>query len=300
LYFSDNAFQVVWIGVSGESLDSLKTEELRKLSQGYGNMMMAVVLIVGLTVGLGVGYFLPGLLGPPPEDVPDDYDIIMDRGTINVGTNSGWPPFEMVNTTTDELEGFDIDLAEYVAADMGVTVNWIDMDFDALIAACTGGTIDMIASATFITRERSAVLQPLVWYIRTNEVIVVKGTSVLEIDELADLDGYNGGVQTGTTEDEGLSAIAGVNETLTRYTLVETMFADLDTGTLDYVFVDEPIVDLYSQVYPGIKIIFTNPAPPTAFYIRYGSDALSAAINSAIAEGFADGTIDALIAKWFG
>jgi ABC-type amino acid transport substrate-binding protein len=260
--------------------------------------MLAVVLIVGLTVGLGVGYFIPGLLAPPPEEVPDDYDIIMDRGSINVGTNSGWPPFEMVNTTTGELEGFDIDLAEYVAADMGVTVNWIDMDFDALIAACQAGTIDMIASATFITRARADVLQPLVWYIRTNEVIVVKGDSVLEIDELADLDGYNGGVQTGTTEDEGLSGLAGVNETLTRYTLVETMFADLDTGTLDYVFVDEPIVNLYGSIY-NIKIIFTNPAPPTAFYIRYGSDRLSAAINSAIAEGFANGDIDEMIAYWF-
>jgi ABC-type amino acid transport substrate-binding protein len=270
------------------------------MSQGYGNTMLAVVLIVGLCVGLGVGYLIPGLIAAPPEEVPDDYDIIMDRGIINVGTNSGWPPFEMVNTTTDELEGFDIDLAEYVAADMGVTVNWIDMNFDALIAACQAGTIDMIASATFITRERTEVLQPLVWYIRTNEVIVVAAGSPIEITDLADLDGYNGGVQTGTTEDEELSVIAGVNDTLSRYTLVETMFADLDGGTLDYVFVDEPIVGLYSSVYPGIQIIFTVNAPPTAFYIRYGSDNLSAAINSAIAEGFADGTIDDLIAKWFG
>ncbi len=276
-------------------------EELRKLSQGYGNTAVVLMLIIGLGVGLGVGYLIPGLITPPPEEIPDDYDVIIARGSINVGTNSGWPPFEMVNTTTDELEGFDIDLAEYVAADMGVTVNWIDMDFDALIAACQAGTIDMIASATFITRARSDVLQPLVWYIRTNEVIVVKGDSTLEIDELADLVGtYDVGVQTGTTEDEGLTAIAGGDETwIHRYTLVETMFADLDAGTLDAVFVDEPIVGLYGSVY-NIKIIFTSPAPPTAFYIRYGSDQLSAAINSAIAEGFADGTIDAMIAKWFG
>ncbi|MHA2141940.1 MAG: ABC transporter substrate-binding protein [Candidatus Thorarchaeota archaeon] len=269
------------------------------MSQGYGNTAIVLMLIVGLGVGLGVGYLIPGLITPPPVVEPDDYDIIMERGSIIVGTNSGWPPFEMVNTTTNELEGFDIDLAEYVAADMGVTVDWVDMDFDALIAACQGGTIDMIASATFITRARADVLQPLVWYIRTNEVIVVKGDSLLEIDELEDLVGLNVGVQTGTTEDEGLSAITGMEATLTRYTLVETMFADLDTGTLDAVFVDEPIVGLYGTVY-NIKIIFTSPAPPTAFYIRYGSDSLSAAINSAIAEGFADGTIDAMIAKWFG
>jgi ABC-type amino acid transport substrate-binding protein len=55
---------------------------------------------------------------------------------------------------------------------------------------------------------------------------------------------------------------------------------------------------LYGQTY-DLKIIFTNPAPPTAFYIRYGNPKLSGALNSAIAEAFADGSLDALIEKWF-
>lgn len=262
------------------------------MSEGSGRAMMSILLVVGLVIGFGVGYLLPGLATPL-----DDYDIITARGTIIVGTNSGWPPFEMVNTTTNELEGFDIDLAELVADYLNVTIDWVDMDFDALIGACQAGSIDMIASATFITAERTAVLQPLCWYIRTNEVIVVKANSSLVIDDLTDLVGYDVGVQTGTVEDEELSDIAGIN--LARYPLVETMFQDLDSGALDAVYVDEPIVGLYSTVY-SIKIIFTVTAPPTAFYIRYGSDRLSAAINSAIAEGFADGTVDELIAYWFG
>lgn len=254
--------------------------------------MMSVLLVIGLVIGFGIGYMLPTITTPR-----DDYDVIMERGTIIVGTNSGWPPFEMVNTTTNELEGFDIDLAQLVADYLGVTIDWVDMDFDALVGACQAGSIDMIASATFITEERCAVLQPLCWYIRTNEVIVVKANSSLEIDDLTDLIGSDVGVQTGTVEDEELSDIAGIN--VVRYPLVETMFQDLDAGALDAVYVDEPIVGLYSTVY-SIKIIFTVTAPPTAFYIRYGSDRLSGAINSAIAEGFADGTVDALIAKWFG
>ncbi|MFW9980102.1 MAG: ABC transporter substrate-binding protein [Candidatus Thorarchaeota archaeon] len=258
---------------------------------GSGKSMLVVMLVVGLVVGFGVGYLVPALV------TPDDYDVIMARGTIIVGTNSGWPPFEMVNTTTNQLEGFDIDLAELVADYLGVTVEWVDMDFDNLIGACQAGTIDMVASATFITEERCAVLQPVTWYIRTNEVIVVKGDSALEIEDLEDLIGLDVGVQTGTVEDEELSAISGI--TLHRYPLVETMFQDLDAGTLDAVYVDEPIVGLYSTAY-SIKIIFTVTAPPTAFYIRYGSDRLAAAVNSAIAEGFADGTVDELIAKWFG
>jgi ABC-type amino acid transport substrate-binding protein len=253
---------------------------------------MSAMLIVGLIVGFGIGYFTPTLIAS------DDYDVIMTRGYIVVGTNSGWPPFEMINATTSELYGFDIDLAEMVGDYLGVNVTYIDMQFDALIAACQGGTIDMIASATFVTPERCAVLQPLEWYIRTNEVIVTK-TTFSALDNMTSLDnltGYDVGVQLGTTEDEELTDITGV--VLHRYPLVETMFEDLDSGALDAVYVDEPIVGLYGGIY-SIKIIFTVTAPPTAFYIRYGSDRLSAAINSAISEGFADGTIDALIAKWF-
>lgn len=255
--------------------------------------MMALMLMVGLIIGFGAGFFAPTLI---PQ--ADDYDKIMARGTIIVGTNSGWPPFEMFNTTTSTLYGFDIDLAELVADYLNVTVEWIDMDFGALIGACQAGTIDMVASATFITAARCAVLQPVTWYIRTNEVIVVKANSTLVIGNLTDLVGYDVGVQTGTVEDEELSAILSETD-LHRYPLVETMFQDLDSGALDAVYVDEPIVGLYSTVYT-IKIIFTVTAPPTAFYIRYGSDRLAAAINSAIAEGFRDGTVDALIAKWFG
>lgn len=259
-----------------------------------GSIRIIAFLVIGLVVGFGIGFLMPSLVTPV-----DDYDTIQARGTIVVGTNTNWPPFEIFNTTTNQLEGFDIDLAEYCADALGVDVEWIDMDFDNLVGACQTGTIDMIASATFITAARCDVLQPLTWYIRTNEVIVTKSNSTLSITGLDDLVGENVGVQTGTVEDEELSDITGMEATLTRYPVVETMFAALDDGTLDAIYVDEPIVGLYSSVY-SVKIIFTVTAPPTAFYIRYGSDRLAGALNAAIADGFADGSVDALIAKWFG
>ena len=259
-----------------------------------GQVRLISFLIIGLVIGMGIGYILPSFIAPV-----DDLDMIQNRGYLIVGTNTNWPPFEIYNTSTGVIEGFDIDLANIVADYLNVTTQWIDMDFDALIGACQSGTIDMIASATFITPARCQVLQPLTWYIRTNEVIVTKSDSNLTISSLEDLVGYDVGAQTGTTEDEELSAISGMEATLTRYPVVETMFQALDAGTLDAIYVDEPIVNLYSATY-SIKIIFTVTAPPTAFYIRYGSDRLSAACNSAISLAFADGSLDALIQKWFG
>jgi len=260
------------------------------------------MLIIGIVVGFGVGWFM----APQAAPAADDFDTITARGTLRVGTNSGWPPFEMFNENTSRLYGFDIDLAELVANStyLNVTVEWVDMAFDALIGACQAGSIDMIASATFVTPERTAVLQPLEWYIRTTEVIVTL-TNYTALNSMTSLDdlaghGYKIGVQTGTTEDEELSDILNATE-LVRYDDVPLMFQDLNYGVLDAIYVDEPIVALYSsQAGYDIIIRFTVPAPPTCFYIRYGSDRLSAAINSAISDMFASGKIDELIAKWFG
>jgi len=263
-------------------------------SDSSAQIRIIAILVIGIVVGFGIGFLMPSLVAPA-----DDLDVIQTRGYMIVGTNTNWPPFEIFNTTTNQLEGFDIDLAELVADYLNVTVQWIDMEFDNLVGACQAGTIDMIASATFITAARCDVLLPVTWYIRTNEVIVTNSTSSLTVTDLEDLVGYNVGVQTGTVEDEELSDITGMEATLTRYPVVETMFQALNDGTLDAIYVDEPIVGLYSTVY-SVKIVYTVTAPPTAFYIRYGSAKFAGAVNSAIAIGFEDGTVDALIAKWFG
>jgi len=138
-------------------------------SGGSLTVRLVAFLVIGIVVGFGIGYLTPTLVAPL-----DDLDMIQARGHIIVGTNTNWPPFEIFNTTTNQLEGFDIDLAKLVADYLNVTAQFIDMEFGNLIGACQAGTIDMIASATFITKDRCDVLQPLCWYIRTNEVVITK------------------------------------------------------------------------------------------------------------------------------
>lgn len=262
---------------------------------------VAAFLVIGILVGSAFGYFLPMLIAPTGYEPTDYLTQIQQRGYMTVGTSSGWPPFEMFNETSGELYGFDIDLVEYIADYLNVTVQWSDMDFGALVGACQTGSIDMIAAATFITPERSEVLAPTQWYIRTNEIVVVKSDSTLEIDELTDLDGYTVGVQTGTVEDEELTELVdeGYDITIERYPRPETMFEDLSSEVLDAVYVDEPVLQVYGEQY-NLKSIFVLRAPPTAFYLRRENQSFLRGVNNAIVQGFEDGSIDQLIEKWFG
>lgn len=260
---------------------------------------IAAFLIVGLVIGLGVGYILPGLMAPPAE-TPDLLTTIQTRGYMVVGTSSGFYPFEMVNVTTSELYGFDIELAEYVADELGVTIQWQDMDFGVLVGACTGGTIDMIAAATFITPERNDELLPSVWYLRANMVIIVKNSSVLTVSSYDDLDGLTVGVQTGTAEDFELldHNDAGGTIDLQEYPYLENMFSDLNSGLLDAIYIDEPVLGQYSALY-DLKVVYTVLAPPMAFYVNYGNPDFYRAVNNAMAKAFETGFVDDLILEYF-
>ncbi len=264
-----------------------------------GRGIAAIALIIGIAVGFSVGWFAPALL--PPAPAPSFIAQIQDRGTLIVGTSSDWPPFEIYNTTTDQYEGFDIDLSDMIADYLNVTVTWVDMDFDALPAACIAGTIDMIAAAMFVTPIRAQQLAHSVPYIRTNQVVIVKGNSTLTITDLEDLEGYDVGVQSGTVEDFDLTDLvdAGVGINLIRYARADIMLADLEAGGLDAAYVDEPVFTVYAGIY-SFKTIFTVPAPPTALFCRWETPDLLQAMNTVILNAFADGTMDALIAQWFG
>ena len=267
-----------------------------KLSSGRQTLL--VYLIIGLVIGFGLGYFVPGLIPEPQSDL---VARIQARGTLIVGTEAGYPPFEMYNTTTQEYYGFDIDIAQLIADDLGVTLVVEDMAFDTLVAACKAGTVDLIIAAMFLTSDRAKELAFSVPYYTANEVMVVNASNPLEIDELADLAGYDVGVQTGTVEhDEVQDAInGGAAIILHTYASVAQMFIDLNSGVLDAVYVDEPVYDVYAELYT-LRTIYKVEAPPMVAYCRWANPDLLAVIDGAITDAISDGTMATLVETWFG
>lgn len=253
----------------------------------------AIVIIVCVVVGFVAGWLFSGFLpGLPRVTLVDQ---IKARGYIIVGTSSDWPPFEIHNITSGEYEGFDIDLSEMIAEELGVNVHWSDMDFDALVGACTAGTIDMIAAAMMVTAARAEILAHSVSYIRVNEIVVVKGDSTISITDLADLSAYTVGTQSGTTEDYELEDL-GIDHT--NYPKADVLIADLIGGGIKVAFVDEPVFNVYAKIY-NLKSIYTVPAEPTALWCSWDEPELMQVINEVILGAYKDGNLDALIEEWF-
>ncbi|MEM2142717.1 MAG: ABC transporter substrate-binding protein [Candidatus Thorarchaeota archaeon] len=255
----------------------------------------ALVLVIGIVVGLGAGFVVFG--GPRSTAIMES---IQARGYILVGTNTPYPPFEIYNSTSQKFEGFEIELMERVAHQLGLTVQWRDMDFGALIGACRGGTVDVIIAALFLDPERTRQIPATMPYLSMDEVVVVKNASTLTISALSDLNGKVVGVQTGTVEDQELTEIndAGGTIDIRRYAAADLMFQDLDSGILDALYIDEPVFKVYSKVY-SIKTIFAVEAPPVCAYVRPDGTDLLGAINLVLYKLLVNGTITSLIDKYF-
>lgn len=260
--------------------------------------LAAILLIVGVVAGFGTGFLLYSGPHTPTTTIMTE---LKTRGYMLVGTNTPYPPFEVYNTTTQKYEGFEIELMVRVAATMNLTVHWNDMNFDALVGACKAGTVDVICAAMFLTSERAGQLAASVPYLSMNEVVVVKNSSGLTITKLADLSGKIVGVQTGTVEDSELNATnaAGGTIDIRRYARADLMFTDLNSNTLDALYIDEPVYVAYSKIYT-MKTILTTEAPPIVAYVRPDGLDLLGAMNLAIYALEANGTIAAMITHYFG
>ncbi|NLZ93565.1 MAG: transporter substrate-binding domain-containing protein [Firmicutes bacterium] len=118
--------------------------------------------------------------------------------TYNVASDMTYAPFEYINDA-GEPEGFDIDLIQAIAAEMGFEVNLLNTNWDGIIPSLLGGTSDMAIAAMTITEERlESVAFSDEYFESTQYIAVKKGSGITKLD---DLQGKVVGVQNGTTGD---------------------------------------------------------------------------------------------------
>jgi polar amino acid transport system substrate-binding protein len=107
----------------------------------------------------------------------DKLQEIKDKGTLVMGTSADYPPYEwhLIKDGKDEIIGFDIDIAQAIADELGVELEVKDMAFDGLIPALSTGKIDMIIAGMNATEERKESVDFTdVYYTQTDIVVIRK------------------------------------------------------------------------------------------------------------------------------
>ena len=169
--------------------------------------------------------------------------------TVRVGTESTYPPYEF-RDASGALVGFDIDLVKLLADHLDWKIRWVEMPFDALIPALEEGEIDLIAACLSCTPERAARVAFSDPYEITPSTFVV-GDGFFPTGP-ASLKGKVVAVQPGTAEDRYIRDLG--TPLRAPYDRLDEAFAALAAGTVDAVFVDDPVARSYSDNWKGRNV----------------------------------------------
>jgi polar amino acid transport system substrate-binding protein len=233
-------------------------------------------------------------------------EAIKNAGVMKVGTSADYPPFEYVDASGNKA-GFDIELMEEIAKRMGVSLEWVDMPFDSLIAGVQEGKIDASISAFNYTEERDQVVDFTDPYYTGEDAFTVAEGFVGMIANPEDVAAYKVGVQTGTTQDEWLTdtLIGGglmAEGNLYRYERADQVALDLKNGRVDVMMADYIPAKALAEQLGGLKIAYIGvvSSGPMNIVIPEGDTELAQEMNAIIKQLLDEGFVTNLGLKHFG
>ena len=224
---------------------------------------------------------------------------IQDSGVLTVGTEGTYKPFTFHEGGAGELTGYDVEVITAVAEKLGVEAEFEETQWDAIFAGLEAGRFDVIANQVSITPEREETYSFSVPYTYSNGVIVTSADNS-EITSFEDLEGKTT-AQSLTSNWYELAEESGAEiEAVEGWAQSVTL---LEQGRVDATINDELTFLDYQKSTPNdaIKIAAeTEEQSRSALAFRQGSDDLVEAVNAAIEELRADGTLAEISEKYFG
>ncbi len=218
-------------------------------------------------------------------------------GKIRIATDATWAPFEYVDTKTNQIVGFDIDLMKAIADKAKLDIEFVNVAFDPLLAGMAQGTYDAAISSITITEERQKDMLFSDPYYAAGQIITVakSNSTITGKDTLAGKVGAQLGT-TGAMEIENLP-----NVQMKTYDEIGLAFVDLMNGQIDAVVCDNPVAAGYVVQNPD-KIKTAGQAFTDEYYgiaVAKGKTDLLKKINDGLKDVLAAGTIKQLEDKWY-
>lgn len=219
----------------------------------------------------------------------------VEPGKLIMSTNAAFPPYEMT-TDSGDFEGIDVETAQAIADKLGLELQIDDMDFDAALLAVQQGKADMVMAGVTVTDERMNVMDFTDSYATGIQSIIVKeGSDIASADDLA---GKKIGTQRGTTgylycsDDFGEDNVVAYDNGL-------TAVQALNNDQVDCVVIDNAPAQEFVAANPGLKVLDTAYVEENyAIGVGKGNTALKDAINAALEELDADGTLQTIVDKY--
>ncbi|MGH2681704.1 MAG: basic amino acid ABC transporter substrate-binding protein [Actinomycetota bacterium] len=224
----------------------------------------------------------------------------LQEGTLQVGSCLDYKPFEFVEGGDEK--GFDVDLAEAIAQELGLQVEWVRADFDTIFTAVAADRFDMVAAASTITEEREQVVDFSDPYYSARQSLAVNTEETPDVATTDDIgDGHTIGAQKGTTgRDWAKENLEPQGATIRTYTSVTDAFRDLEAGRITGIVNDEPSSQEIVKDLTGVEVVEAiDTGEHYGFAFSPGNAELRDAANEALATLIEDGTYAQIFGQYF-
>ncbi|RXI99545.1 ABC transporter substrate-binding protein [Anaerobacillus alkaliphilus] len=252
------------------------------------SIALSCVLSVGLLAGCGTGSTNQGSGGA-------------EKVTLVMGTSADYPPYEFIDTAvSDEIIGFDVDIANYIAEKLGFELKIQDMDFGGLIPALTNNRVDFVLAGMTPTPERLENVDFSDIYYVAEQMIVTKSDS--GITTLADLQGKKVGVQLGSIQvglANDISEEVGGVEIVERNKITD-LIQELKANRIDVAIIEDKVAKGHLNANADLSafVIEEEGEAGSAIAFPKGSE-LRDQFNEVLREMIENGEMDKLVLKWF-
>ena len=239
------------------------------------------VVALAITATIGITLMACG----NKKDV-DMVDTIKSKGKLVVGLSADYAPYEFhaMIDGKDTISGFDVELAKQIAKDLGVELEFKEMEFNSLIAALQAKQIDMIISGMNPDEKRKQQIDFSDIYYEAQHGVLVNASDIDKYKKVDDLTGKIIGAQLGSTQqkiaEEGVKA-----QSLQLLPDVNNLILELKTGKINALITEEPVAKMAIKNNPEIalsEIKFPAEGGGNAVGMIKGSPKLVESVNSTI------------------
>ena len=210
---------------------------------------------------------------------------------VRMGTEGAYPPYNFINDK-GEVDGFERELGDTLCTKAALKCEWVTNEWDSIIPNLLSGNYDTIIAGMSITDERKQTID------FSDNYNPPAASAYVATKADADLKGVVA-AQVGTIQAD---YVAKSGATLLEFPTLDDTIAAVKNGEADAVFADKDALKPF--VTEGGEIMWTGTDVPLGGGIGIGlrkSDTeLKAKFNTAIAAMKADGSLNAMIKKWFG
>jgi cystine transport system substrate-binding protein len=263
------------------------------MQQGLPNRFRRAVLATAIAAAGAV-------LGSAPAHAADLLDNVKARGTLRIALEGTYPPFNFKDPKTGQLTGYDVDVARLVTAKLGLKPEFVTTEWTAILSGLGAGKYDVIISQVGITPRREQAFDFSTPYTYSTPQLIVRRNERIDYRKLEDLKGKKVGVGQGSVFEQQAKAMPGVDVKsypATPENLQDLAFGRIDAALNDSLMVSYLLKNSQLPIRAGARV---GEVTRMGVVFRKGNPKFQAAVDKALDEARADGSLKQISLKWFG